>query len=382
MRPSQIVAALTILRKSCFDTAYVESLDSAVVHDELLLHRAFSLLPHARDPEAAAQRFFELVPLPDAAVVFRADVQTILQRVADRGPRPNVYRELNETELRDVIARCLDITDLAAHALKARGVEVLPIDTSTDLNRSVGALRDFIADHTPRSVMTNDIRERLLTASGSFRKKDGRHELRTRGVMYCAFSTPNFSIDPAESQRDAAKRVAHFRLTADNVAGKSVLDLGSNAGAMLFQLSNFRPRVGLGIEYDQDKVDLANEIARSARIPGVRFEQGDIDQLDPNAVGVHDIVLALAIEGHVNQPRRLYQFLGEVTGSLLCFEGNNKCDMRVVRKQLKRAGFGRMVDLGYCNDDRDPRNNRRPQLLAWKKQRRSLFARLRSAIQS
>ena len=222
------------------------------------------------------------------------------------------------------------------------------------------------------------IRTRLLEASGSFRKKEGRHELRTKNVMYCAFSTPHFSVQPAEAQRDAKKRVAHFGLTAENVAGKSVLDLGSNTGAMLFQLSNFAPASGLGIEYDRDKVDLAGEIASHAKIPGIRFEQGDLDKLNAAEVGVHDIVLALAIEGHVNDPERLYRFLGEVTGDLLCFEGNSNCDMKATRRFLKTAGFTRMVDLGFCDDDRDPRNNRRPQLLARKAGARSVSSLLSS----
>ncbi len=224
------------------------------------------------------------------------------------------------------------------------------------------------------------MRIELLGLSGVGKSKAGRHELRTRDVVYCAFSTPGFTIEPAEAQRDAGRRVAHFGLTADNVAGRTVLDLGSNTGAMLFQLSNFGPRSGLGIESDQDKVDLATEIAAHAGLASLRFEQGDIDQLDPDEVGVHDIVLALAIEAHVNQPDRLYQLLGRVTGDLLCFEGNSNCDMDHVRQRLAAAGFGEFVDLGFCDDDRDPRNNRRPQLLARRRRWRTLLDRLRSAV--
>lgn len=367
VKPSQLLAMLTILRKSCFDTAHVAGLSSSlVVHDELLLHRAFSLLPHAADPDRAARTFFKLVPVPEAAVVFRADATTILDRIAQRATTPNVYQGLDGEALKRTVARCLDIADLAVEALRARDVPVLVLDTSHDLARSTKALEEFITAYE----RPGDIRTRLLDASGSFRKKEGRHELRTKNVMYCAFSTPHFSVAPAEAQRDAAKRVAHFGLTTGNVAGKSVLDLGSNAGAMLFQLSNFAPGEGLGIEYDRDKVDLANEIAAHAKIPNIRFEQGDLDTLDARRVGVHDIVLALAIEGHVNDPERLYRFLGEVTGELLCFEGNSNCDMAATRRHLKAAGFTRMVDLGFCSDDRDPRNNRRPQLLARKSGRR------------
>jgi hypothetical protein len=37
-----------------------------------------------------------------------------------------------------------------------------------------------------------------------------------------------------------------------------------------------------------------------------------------------------------------------------------------------------MVDLGFCDDDRDPRNNRRPQLLARKAGARSVSSLLSS----
>ena len=385
MRPSQKVAVLAILRRSCLDTATVDRLHTGrvIVHDELLLHRAFSLLPYALDLQSASRRFFELAPVPEAALVFRAEPGVILQRIAGRPSIPNVYRGLGEVELRDTITRCLEIAEIAVETLRERGVDVLVIDTTGDLAGGVSALTDFIVCQLHRTDMTDDatdLRERLLAASGSFRKKDGRHELRTRDVVYCAFSTPKFTIDPSDAQRDAGRRVARFGLTARNVAGRTVLDLGSNAGAMLFQLSNFRPSAGLGIEFDREKVDLATEIAAYADIRNLRFEQGDIDQLDPAEVGVHDIVLALAIEGHVNQPERLYRLLGTVTGDLLCFEGNSNCDMDDVRQRLAAAGFSEFVDLGFCDDDRDPRNNKRPQLLARKARSRTLLGRIRAAV--
>lgn len=389
LAPSQKLGALTLLNRSCYRYGQVRARESElpVVHDELLLHRAFSLLVHTADPAREARWFFELVPAPDAAALFWTDVDTIVERVQQRGSLPNVYRGLDQDGLRDAVQRCEQVLEVAEEVLAARGVLVRRIDVGEDVEAGARELASFIAtsidegaptDHPGEDVspepaqqspdeMAADIQERLLRASGSFRKKAGRHELRTRDVMYCAFSTPNFTIPPEVSQRDAARRVAHFRLDREVVEGRSVLDLGSNAGAMLFQVSNFAPASGLGIEYDVDKVDLANEIATFAEIPNLRFEQGDIDQLDAAKVGVHDIVFALAIESHVQDPARLYELLGEVTGDLLCFEGNHRCDMDDARARLEAAGFTDMVDLGFCDDDRDPRNNARPQLLARKK---------------
>lgn len=383
MRPSQKVSVLTILRRSCYDAAAIEALQLTrpVVHDELLLHRAFSLLPRVDDIETAAHEYFSRVSLPDAAVIVTADPETILRRTTERGGMPNVYRNLEPAELADTVAKAHRVAEIAAETLTARGLPVLELDTTTDPRSTADRLTDFINAHDTEPTMpddSDDIRERLLSASGSFRKKAGRHELRTKDVMYCAFSTPRFTVTPEESQRDATKRVAAFGLSADDVAGRTVLDLGSNAGAMLFELSNFAPSSGYGIEYDADKVDLANEIASLADIEHVRFAQGDIDELDPAKVGVHDIVLALAIEGHVQQPDRLYWLLGQVAGDLLCFEGNSTCDMDDVRTRLTAAGFGDFVDLGFCQDDRDPRNNTRPQMLARKqKPKPGLLSRLR-----
>jgi len=382
MAPSQKVALMRILARSCHDTAAISALPSTrtVVHDELLLHRAFSLLPRVEDTEVAVTEYFSLVPLPDAAVVVTADPETIYRRTTDRGALPNVYRDTDPAAVRAAITRAALVADLAFTALTERGIPVLQLASTTEPDDTAARLNEFInAQEPPMTDETDDIRARLLSASGSFRKKAGRHELRTKDVMYCAFSTPNFTVTPEESQRDATKRVAAFGLTREQVEGRTVLDLGSNAGAMLFEISNFNPAAGLGIEYDSDKVDLASEIAAYAEIPNLQFQAGDIDLLDAAAVGVHDIVFALAIEGHVQDPDRLYGLLGKVTGDILCFEGNGKCDMDYVRSQLALAGFGDFVDLGFCQDDRDPRNNNRPQMLARKiPKKKSLFSRLKT----
>jgi SAM-dependent methyltransferase len=391
MLPSQKINAPTFLRKSCFQSAALRAveLDRPLVHDELMLHRAFSLLLYSRQLEVDARWYFELVPVPDSVVVFRADPSAIVERVRRRPHLPNVYLGLDDTGLRDAVARSLELSAIAEEILGERGVPVWTIDTTRDIAHGAQELHDFIIRSSPRTPMTDetprddsrDIRDRLLTASGSFRKKAGRHELRTKDVMYCAFTTPRFSVSREESQRDAATRVAHFGLTRQDVEGTSVLDLGSNAGAMLFELSNFNPSRGLGIEYDKDKVDLANEITEFADIPNLRFEQGDIDELVASELGVFDTVLALAIESHVQHPDRLYTLLGQVTGRTLCFEGNSGCDMDEARAKLRAAGFTEFVDLGFCNDDIDPRNNRRPQLLARKPSKKpGLLARLRGKL--
>lgn len=212
----------------------------------------------------------------------------------------------------------------------------------------------------------DDLMNRLLGASRSFRKKAGRHVLKTEDVVYCAFSTPEFSVPRELAQRDAARRLTRFELDRSQVMGRSVLDLGCNAGAMLFELSNRGIVSGRGIEFDLDKVELAREIARLSKLPNLQFEQGDIDQLDATVLGRADIVLALAIESHVLDQDRLLALLAMATGQVLCFEGNAGCGIREIGAKLLDLGFEGVAYLGVCDDDVRPVNNRRPLLKAWK----------------
>jgi len=237
------------------------------------------------------------------------------------------------------------------------------------LEQSAAILQDFITEVMERYSLNeyrDNLKARLLAASGSFRKENGRHELRTSGVYYCAFQIPGFELERTRSQRDAALRISRFGLTKAKVRGATVLDLGANVGAMLLQLSDFSPSSGLGIEFDREKVALAQEIAAYAALPHIRFEQGDIDRLNPDLIGTFDIVLALAIEAHVLDPDRLYWLLGTVTRRILCFEGNAGCDVGSVRAKLLEQGFTSVQYLGFCDDDILPENNRRPLLIAYK----------------
>lgn len=65
----------------------------------------------------------------------------------------------------------------------------------------------------------------------------------------------------------------------------------------------------------------------------------------------------------------------EPAGSTLYFEGNGNCDVKAATAKLVEAGFVDVEELGFCDDDRDPRNNKRPMLVARKKRPSRLFGR-------
>ena len=93
-----------------------------------------------------------------------------------------------------------------------------------------------------------DLKDRLRSASRTFRKKEGRHKLKSEDLIYCAFNTDRFTVGRDEAQRSASERLGRFGLTRANVEGRTALDLGCHNGAMLLELSNLGPASGLGIE--------------------------------------------------------------------------------------------------------------------------------------
>ncbi len=212
-----------------------------------------------------------------------------------------------------------------------------------------------------RTTAESGLKEELRSASASFRKKKSRHFLSTKDVIYCAFSTPGFVVRRDESQRDAARRLEQFGVRPDDIRGKRVLDLGCNNGAILLQLSNYAPALGLGVEYDPEKIDLARRIAAFAGIERLEFRVGDLDTLEARDIGApFDVVLCLAIEAHVQKPDHLYRLLAAVTRGVLLFEANASTPPKSVLAELARVGFREIRHLGTCDDDIVPRNNRRP----------------------
>ena len=346
-----------------------------VLHDELLLHRGFGFLHFHDDFETAARLYYETVPVPDVAVICKAPATAIFERIKQREVRTNSCVGLNDGALRVAVRKRLVISTIAGEVLAKRGVAVRFLDTGGTIEESATQLNDIICEFYlgeekggESCDAAEQLKNRAIKSCASFRRKTGRHHLRTPDVMYCAFTTPNFTVHRHEAQRDAAMRFARFGMDEGVLRGKSVLDLGSNIGAMLFQATNFGIAEGLGIEYDYDKVKLAREIADLSRLDALSFRQGDIDTLDAAELGVFDITFALAIDGHINNYERFYTLLYDVTVGTLYFESNGigVSNVDELAAVLRRVGFRTVEHLGACDDDIVPTNNVRQLVRAVK----------------
>lgn len=368
MKPSQMVTALSMLSGAEFIRQAVRGCQTEVpvVHDEMPLSRAFSSLLYADDFESAAKKYFHGVPLPDAAVIVDVDSGDLAERVLNRRRPVNVYRGADAHDITMLAQRAGVVADIAADVLAERGIPILRLNTSEGLATTAGRLYYWCVEQGERSVDDPNahLREQLMEVSQSFQKGTERHQRRRQEVAYCSFYNRRFSVLRHQAQRDSVRRLEQFGLTRSVALGRTFLDLGCYTGGMLLQASNLGLKHGLGVEYDAEKAETAQQIADLSGLSQLTFRQGDIDQLQPDEAGVRDIVFCLAIEAHVKDRDRLDWLLGQVTGRRLCFEGNGRCDMDDVVKRLRGVGFRRFQHLGMSDDDIDPRNHNRPVLVA------------------
>lgn len=371
MRPSQRVRALQIFARSAFrkNALAGSNIGRPVIHDELLLNRAFSMLAHAVDHLSLAWDYFSLVPAPSAAVLVTASEEVLREHLAARQRVVNVYGgvESDVPAMSRLLEQLIEIAEVGTRVLQERGVPLIVLNGAESPETNARRLRSWMQQlSVSEETQGDDLRERLLEAAESFKKGAGRHQRRNASVAYASFITSHFSVLPGEAQRNTAVRIEQFGLGRQDLQGRTVLDLGCNTGAMLFQLSNLGIRRGLGIEYDVDKVQIAREIASRSDLDELAFLPANLDTVESEFLGVHDFVMCLAVEGHVEDRKRLFDLLGRVTGRELCFEGNSGCDVQEVMEQLRAAGFDEVWQVGTSTDDIDPRNHRRPVLRACK----------------
>ena len=206
----------------------------------------------------------------------------------------------------------------------------------------------------------------LREESLSFQTGKDRHLTRAERI-YGSFQLPHFSVPADKVQRNSGRRMERFGMKLEMIEGKRILDLGCHCGAMLLEAQRFRPASSLGIEFDAEKVEVARAVSRYNGLRHVEFRSGDVDTLEPDSLGQrYDVVFCLAINGHVKNPDRLYQLLGQVTGERLFFEGNLGTDVDAVLAKLRQAGFASVTSIGMSDDDCVPKNNNRPMIVAQK----------------
>lgn len=214
-----------------------------------------------------------------------------------------------------------------------------------------------------RRLLADALAREISDASRTFAKNGGRHTLRSQ-LPYGTLQLGEIAI--GEAQRNCIRRFERFGMSGGDFGGKKVLDLGANIGAMSFQAMAHGACGCVGVEFDRSKVHLARKLAAYAGLKGVEFMQGDLDRIRVRRLPQSDIVLCLAVVGHLKRPHRLYSLLGRVTKDVVLFEGNAKTKVDDVVRGLRQSGFRSVEFLGMCDDDILSDNNCRPLIRAAK----------------
>jgi hypothetical protein len=164
----------------------------------------------------------------------------------------------------------------------------------------------------------------------------------SKGQIYGSIDVPGFK---QEGRRDPKARLDQFRV---NLAGKTVLDLGCNAGAMSFEAFNRGASKVMGLELLAPRIDTARSIANFAGIDDrVSFYQHNFDRAYAIPNAPFDVVFAFAIDHQTSCRLSLYRLLCEVTSEVLLLESSlQKEHHNDIMNDLAHAGFKTVEYVG------------------------------------
>ena len=106
----------------------------------------------------------------------------------------------------------------------------------------------------------------------------------------------------------------------ENLAGKSLLDVGCNAGFYSFEARRRDAARVLGVDAQRHLVRQARFCARALGLEGVEFEKMSVYDLDYRTTGQFDVVLALGLVYHLKHLVLALEKLFQVTRELLIIE--------------------------------------------------------------
>lgn len=267
-----------------------------------------------------------------------------------------------EADARPHFQQCYDITGRGADSPFLTGNMCYASSSPYSLKNVLGVDLD-----DAKAALVDHLKTELRGASLTFQTaREKRHTLRS-ALTYNTFDEVDFQIGRTVAQRDCQRRFERFGIDSTVLAGKRLLDIGSNIGGMSIFAQRYRPQATVGVEYDADKVRAARRVASFCGYPHIRYIQADVDAASPRSLGGRaDVVFCFALEGHVRKPRSLYRLLGSVTGEVLYFEANAGANRDAIDGILRRNGFKYVEWLGLCDDDILEENNRRLLCRAFK----------------
>lgn len=223
-----------------------------------------------------------------------------------------------------------------------------------------------------RIAVNNRIIDQLKKNSESFftRKdlSDSRHKVLTKKI-YTTFNLKHTQIGPEYAQRNITDRIIQLQIKENDIKDQTILDLGAHTGGIVFEISKMKPKYTLGIEYDIEKTNLSKIIhALNCKSCPIEFICLDLESPEfiLNFNKKFDIVLCLAVIGHIKNKEQFLAKVYEICNSILFLEGNGNTEFSELNDLLLKVGFRNIEYFGQSYDETKLINNNRPLFKALK----------------
>ena len=147
--------------------------------------------------------------------------------------------------------------------------------------------------------------------------------------------------------RNMLHRYDIMKLNTVDFKNKTVLDIGCNLGILCHYCIKLGASSAVGLEIDQETVEVANKYLKTKGISNIKILQFDINNTPfPEQT---DYVFALSVLKHVD-PEKLFQLINNSTKDLCWFEGHNKNKKEYIQSLLEINLSGKIDFLGYTKD--------------------------------
>lgn len=170
-----------------------------------------------------------------------------------------------------------------------------------------------------------------------------------------------------KGQRDMRKRIAKVPY---DFTGKTVLDIGTNQGGMLFAIAD-KIKFGFGIDYNSKLINSANRIKSFSGTNNLDFYVFDLDQeplfMINNFIKTDkvDICFFLSMCRWVKNWRRVIDYIYKVSDTLL-FEANGSDELKAEEMDYLNKKYKNIVLLSSVSDDDKINNKTRKLYICYK----------------
>ncbi len=168
-------------------------------------------------------------------------------------------------------------------------------------------------------------------------------------------------------QRDMGKR---FEKIPYDFTNKTVLDIGTNQGGMLFAIAD-KIKYGVGVDYNPKLVNVANRIKSFSQVNNVDFYVFDLDKEQHSMINNFlktdkvDICFFLSMCRWVNKWRNVIDYIYKVSDTLL-FEANGSQELKAEEIEYINKKYKKVILLSNQSDDDKVPNRTRALYICYK----------------